>query len=142
MEDARTQEKVKLNDLKNVLYEQQRKMQLIQNDIETISAANSILEQDFEFEINKKNQSSKEIGQIINSINNIYNICAKQNKRIKPSGQDDRIKEDTKNIVQELNKKLEKAHQTADELHKVYEKFGNEYDREKAYAEDLESQQI
>ena len=62
MEDARTQEKVKLNDLKNVLYEQQRKMQLIQNDIETISAANSILEQDFEFEINKKNQSSKEIG--------------------------------------------------------------------------------
>ena len=47
-------------------------MQLIQNDIETYSAANSILEQDFEFEINKKNQSSKEIGQIINSINNIF----------------------------------------------------------------------
>ena len=90
---------MKLNDLENELYEQQRKMQLIQNDIETYSAANSILEQDFEFEINKKNQSSKEIGQIINSINNIFNICAKQNKRIKPSGQDDRIKEDTKNIV-------------------------------------------
>ena len=44
MEDARTQEKVKLNDLKNYLYEQQRKMQTVQNDIETISAANSILE--------------------------------------------------------------------------------------------------
>jgi len=90
-----------------------------------ISAANSVLEQDFEYEINKKNQSSKEIGQIINSINNIFNICAKQNKRIKLSNQDDRIKEETKNIVQELNKKLEKAHQTADELHKVYEKFGD-----------------
>ena len=117
-------------------------MQLIQNDIETISAANSILEQDFEFEINKKNQSSKEIGQIINSINNIYNICAdhqeQKKKRPKPSGQEDRIRESDKNIVQEINKKLEKAHTTADELLKVYEKFGNEYDREKAYAEDLE----
>ena len=30
---------------------------------------------------------------------------------------------------------MEKAHQTADELHKVYERFGNEYDREKAYGE-------
>lgn len=125
MEEARSNEKAKLNDLKNVLYEQQRKMQSIQNDIEMISAANSVLEQDFEYEINKKNQSSKEIGQIINSINNIFNICAKQNKRIKLSNQDDRIKEETKNIVQELNKKLEKAHQTADELHKVYEKFGD-----------------
>ena len=37
-------------------------MQSIQNDIEMISAANSVLEQDFEYEINKKNQSSKEIG--------------------------------------------------------------------------------
>jgi hypothetical protein len=48
--------------LKNTLYDQQRKMQNIQNDIEMISAANSVLEQDFEYEINKKNQSSKEIG--------------------------------------------------------------------------------
>ena len=53
-------------------------MQVIQADIESISQANSILEQDFEYEINKKNQNSKEIGQIINSINNIFNICAKQ----------------------------------------------------------------
>lgn len=62
MEEARSNEKAKLNDLKNILYEQQRKMQSIQNDIEMISAANSVLEQDFEYEINKKNQSSKEIG--------------------------------------------------------------------------------
>ena len=62
MEEARSNEKTKLNDLKNILYEQQRKMQSIQNDIEMISAANSVLEQDFEYEINKKNQSSKEIG--------------------------------------------------------------------------------
>jgi DNA repair ATPase RecN len=62
MEDARSNEKANLNDLKNTLYDQQRKMQNIQNDIEMISAANSVLEQDFEYEINKKNQSSKEIG--------------------------------------------------------------------------------
>jgi exonuclease VII large subunit len=61
MEDARSNEKANLNDLKNTLYDQQ-KMQNIQNDIEMISAANSVLEQDFEYEINKKNQSSKEIG--------------------------------------------------------------------------------
>jgi hypothetical protein len=29
---------------------------------------------------------------------------------------------------------------TADELHKVFEKYGNDYDRDKAYAEDIEAQ--
>ena len=55
MEEARAQEKDKLNQLKNTLYDQQRKMQVIQADIESISQANSVLEQDFEYEINKKN---------------------------------------------------------------------------------------
>jgi len=36
------------------------------------------LEQDFENEINRNNRNKKEIGQIINSINNIYMICRKQ----------------------------------------------------------------
>jgi len=39
-----------------------------------------------------------------------------------------------------MNIKLDKAHMTADELHKVFEKYGNEYDRDKAYAEDIEAQ--
>lgn len=39
-----------------------------------------------------------------------------------------------------MNIKLDKAHMTADELHKVFEKYGNEYDRERAYAEDIEAQ--
>lgn len=39
-----------------------------------------------------------------------------------------------------MNIKLDKAHQTADELHKVFEKYGNDYDRDKAYAEDIEAQ--
>lgn len=75
MEEARSREKNKLNELKNTLYEQQRKMQSIQGELEIISGKNSILEQDFENEIYKKNNNSKEIGQIINSINNIFNIC-------------------------------------------------------------------
>ena len=62
MEEARANEKNKLNELKNTLYEQQRKMQNIQGELEVISAKNSVLEQDFENEINKKNQNSKEIG--------------------------------------------------------------------------------
>lgn len=75
MEEARSREKNKLNELKNTLYEQSRKMQSIQGELEIISGKNSILEQDFENEIYKKNNNSKEIGQIINSINNIFNIC-------------------------------------------------------------------
>lgn len=55
MEEARAREKNKLNELKNTLYEQQRKMQTIQSELEVISAKNSVLEQDFENEINKKN---------------------------------------------------------------------------------------
>ena len=50
-------------------------MQSIQGELEIISAKNSILEQDFENENHTKNNNSKEIGQIINSINNIFNIC-------------------------------------------------------------------
>ena len=55
MEEARAREKNKLNELKNTLYEQHRKMQTIQSELEVISAKNSVLEQDFENEINKKN---------------------------------------------------------------------------------------
>ena len=142
MEDARIREKDKLNELKNTLYALQRKMQNTQTELEAISAKNSILEQDFENEINKKNQNSKEIGQIINSINNIYNICKlQQAKRGKNRDtQDVRIREGDKDLVEQLTKKLGKAHQTIDELVKVYEAYGTDYNREKAYAEDIEAQ--
>ena len=71
MEEARAHEIKKLNELKDLLYDRQREMQSIQQTLEEISAKNSRLEQDFEKEINNKNQNSKEIGQIINSISNI-----------------------------------------------------------------------
>jgi hypothetical protein len=78
MELARQQEAIKLSELQNTLYEQQRKMQSLQLDLEKISEKNSSLEQDFENEINRKNKNNKEIGQIINSINNIFSICKTQ----------------------------------------------------------------
>lgn len=46
-------------------------MQDLQQEIEDLSSQNSILEQEFENEIGKKNKTQKELGQIINSINNI-----------------------------------------------------------------------
>lgn len=50
------------------------------------------------------------------------------------------INEGSKDLVHLMNEKLDKAHQTADELHKVFEKYGHDYDRDKAYAEDIEAQ--
>ena len=76
MDEAGAREKKMKNELKHTLYEQQRQMASIQSELEVISAKNAVLEQDFENEINKKNQNSKEIGQIINSINNIHNIIS------------------------------------------------------------------
>ena len=59
------------------LYEKQQLMARLQAEIEEIQEKNQALEQDFENEINKKNQNTTEVGQIINSINNIYMICQK-----------------------------------------------------------------
>ena len=56
-------------------------MQSLQLELEKISEKNSSLEQDFENEINRKNKNQKEIGQIINSINNIFSICREQQKK-------------------------------------------------------------
>lgn len=55
-----------------VLYNKSREMQELQKQIEDFQAKNSLLEQDFENELNKKNSNNKQVGQIIHSINNIY----------------------------------------------------------------------
>lgn len=142
MEEIKLNEKKKMNDLKNQLFEETRKQQAIQSENELISSKISILEQDFEIEIQKKNQSSKEIGQIINSISNIANICkvqqAKRGKKL--TSVDTVISETTPNLVDELIVKLEKAHQTIHELVQVHEVYGENYDREKAYAEEIDYQ--
>ena len=51
-------------------------MQRLQKQIEFLSAENSKLEQEFESEINKKNSHQKEVGQIINAVNNIAIISS------------------------------------------------------------------
>lgn len=122
MEEARAEEKEKLNQLKATLYEKQRQMQDIQSELEQISQQNSALEQDFANEIGRKNQNSKEVGQIINSINNIYNICKmQQNKRrggnaSKHDKQDIKVSEESKNLIELLIPRLKAAHQVVDEL--------------------------
>ena len=59
------------------MYHKSQDMQKIQNEIEQISEVNSKLEQDFENQVDKTNKNIKEAGQIINSIDSVYNICVK-----------------------------------------------------------------
>ena len=60
--------------LSHQLFKKQKEMQKLQGQLEKISEENAEMEQDFENEINKKNDSSKEIGQIFSTINNIFSI--------------------------------------------------------------------
>lgn len=104
MEKARQNEAQKLGELQNTLYDQQRKMQSLQVELERIHEKNSALEQDFENEINRNNRNKKEIGQIINSINNIYMICRKQQVKrgkVKKESIDSEplVNEETKDLV-------------------------------------------
>jgi hypothetical protein len=54
--------------------------------------------------------------------------------------QDVKINEETKNLVELLIPRLQLAHQTVDELVKVYKEYGQSYDREKAYTEEIDVQ--
>lgn len=47
-------------------------MSTLQGQIEDIQVENQALEQDFENEIERKNANDKQVGQIVSSINNIY----------------------------------------------------------------------
>ena len=100
------------------------------------------MEADFDLEIAAKNKSSKQLGQIINSINNIYNIHRKQ-QELRGKRQDKQtvpITEDSKDIVKKLNAKLHLCHQTIDELHKVHSQFGQGYNMDIGYAEEIEAE--
>ena len=137
---VKVREKEKLNELETTLYDQQKKMAEVQEDIETIGAKTQKMEQEFENEINIQNKDSKQKGMIISSINNIFNICKVQqemrNKKL--IKEDIKISEETKNLVELLNIKLEKTAQTIDELSQVYNEFGHDYNKDQAYAEIIE----
>lgn len=53
------------------MYEKQLRMQKLQKQLEELSEVNSKMEKNFEQNINEKNMHQKEVGQIINAINNI-----------------------------------------------------------------------
>lgn len=122
------------------LYEQQRQMQNIQSDLEVLSQQYSVLDQEFESEIYKKNKNSTEIGQVINAVNNIFTICvAQQAKRGKKLGkQDIKIHEGTEDLIESMLLKLDRSHQTIDELVKVYREYGTGYNPKQAYREEID----
>ena len=103
------------------LYQMQREMQSLQGELEDISSKNADLEQDFENEINKKNEASKEMGQIIKAINNIHMMClAQQKKRKKMNKIDVRdCVEDDEGLIDELIERLETCGAVIEDLVEV-----------------------
>ena len=100
------------------------------------------MEQDFEKGIQHHNSRQRELGQIINSTNNISRICEaqleKRRRKTNRQVQEFQISETTPNLVDELIVKMEKIVLTVDELNKVHKVFGNNYSREKAYQEEID----
>ena len=71
-------------------------------------------------EINRKTKNNKEIGQIINSINNVFNICkTQQEKRNKMMNGGIDVNEKTPNLVEELIKKLDASSEVIEDLKTV-----------------------
>jgi len=54
--------------------------------------------------------------------------------------EDKKINEDSKNLVELLLPRLQLAHQTVDELVKVYKEYGKDFDMEKAYDQEIDEQ--
>ena len=52
------------------------------------------------------------------------------------------LEEDGTYAIGDLVLRLEKSHQVIDELVKVNQTFGHDYDRDKAYAEDIEANTV
>ena len=52
--------------------------------------------------------------------------------------EDKKINEDSKNLVELLLPRLQLAHQTVDELVKVYKEYGKDFNMEKAYDQEID----
>ena len=80
---------------------------------------------DFENEITKKNQTNKEIGLIINSINNIYTICSRiktdQKKQVSKELDKDNLED--KALIENLIKKLKDSVTIVGDLTKLLQKL-------------------
>ena len=108
-------------------------MQKLQTEIEAIQEENQALERDFENEINKKNMNAQEVGQIINSVNNIYMICGRiaEDKGKKLPVLDNEAERDP-NLVENMTRKLETGAEYMEDLVRVLKELGNEYRLEEA----------
>jgi len=125
MEQVRIHEREQLSQMTNVLYNKSKEMQQLQKQIEDFQHRNTSLDLDFENEINKKNRNKKEVGELINSINNIANIKdlsweirqrAKGSKEVAPVHHEEIV---IKNMVDSLNNSAREI----SELTNVYTKM-------------------
>ena len=137
MEKVKEDEKKELAKMTSELYEKSRMMANLQMEIEDITERNQALELDFENEINKKNMTNKEVGQIINSINNIYGICKqiKTDQGKQTSKELDRDNLQEKELIESLIKKLKDSVTTVGDLVELLKKLPAGYDAEWFYEE-------
>ena len=137
MEKVKEDEKKELAKMTSELYEKSRLMANLQMEIEDITERNQALELDFENEINKKNNTNKEVGQIINSINNIYGICKqiKTDQGKQTSKELDRDNLQEKELIESLIKKLKDSVTTVGDLVELLKKLPSDKDAEWFYEE-------
>ena len=141
LNETKDRERNQIQELKNVLHNEQKRMQDIQAELEGINEAAGVLEGDFEKEIARRNQKAVEVSLIVTSVNNIYNIAQVQHeKRGRKALRDEaKVHEESKNLVASLLTRLERAHQTVDDLVKVYQEFGGDGEKEKVRVDRSES---
>ena len=99
----------------------------MQNQLEALSEINSRLEKGFEQNINEKNSHQKEVGMVINAINNISLIshslvCQKKLKDLKPGMEYKKPPEPTMlsekdpGLLGDLKERLDKATEQISDL--------------------------
>ena len=117
------------------LYDKQRDMAALTSDIDKVQEQNQALEQDFENEIERKNTNNKQVGQIISSINNIYQTCQTLTQLQKTTrgggGGDNTVQEpssgeDNHQMVKMLQSKLDIAVSKISELTDVLKHLNTE----------------
>lgn len=135
MEQVKDEEKRALASMTSELYDKTRKMANLQSEIEGITEENQVLEQEFENEIGKKNETNKETGQIINSINNIYNICRlikiDQGKQVSSALDADLPNDDV--LIENLIKKLKESVTIVGDLKELLRHLPQEMSLERYY---------
>ena len=103
-------------------------MQKLQSEIEEIQGKNHTLEEDYEFEINKKNQNATEVGQILNSVNNLYGIAQKiAEDKGKKLHMHEKESEHDPDMVAHMIQKLEMSQDYVDDLFSVLKDIQKEY---------------